>query len=103
MMKQRRVLETQSIWDVCLQHYGSLDAIGRLLKDNPALFGKEGRFEKVELVRVGGQVLKPRVVDYFATRPPSGELPPEWVANQGFLVEDTGRILIDSANNKLTR
>jgi hypothetical protein len=102
-MKQiANVLPTQSVWDVCLQHYGSTQGIGQLLLDNLGLFGGEGRFENFEKVRVGGVALVPRVVKYFATLPPAGEEVSLQNSDVVYLTDELGNILTDEFNNQLT-
>ncbi|RMF45489.1 MAG: hypothetical protein D6751_07325 [Deltaproteobacteria bacterium] len=64
----------QTIFDICIQHYGSLDGLQMLLEDNPDAIQDNGSIDhqRTWLIRKD-EVLDKRVVESLQQRPPVTE------------------------------
>jgi hypothetical protein len=61
------VREGQSLRDICLQEYGSLDGLGDLIERNPAITSVDFEPEVGTELQIGEPINK-RLVDYLAAR-----------------------------------
>ncbi len=89
------VLDRQSIWDLAIQHYGSVDGVLQLIIDNPTVFNFETSPVPGTIFFVQDKPLVKKVVEYFALqeiKPASAVddayAPSMWILYAGYWDQD---------------
>ncbi len=83
----------QSIFDVALQHYGDIEGVAWLLKDNPTILNEDGLFDLSAPLRIGKAKIDVYVLDSYA-----GYIPVTEGLDDGYesvLIDEHGDYLID--------
>lgn len=99
-----KAVKGQSLFDVALQHYGSLDGgLAQLMEDNPESLLSTGLFAMGPTdwkIRTGATVNKAIVDKMSEEVPVSGEGPA--TDDPAYLLDDTGGHLVDGTGAGLT-
>ncbi len=67
-LKKEIVLSRQSVWDIAIQYYGSINGVEYLLKDNPTVFNLETSPVAGTVFYLRIELIDKKVVEFFASQ-----------------------------------
>jgi len=65
MSKTITVLDGQTIWDIAIQHYGSIEGVFQIIKDNEGVDLKKG-VNVGQLIKILAEPINKPIVDYYS-------------------------------------